>query len=74
MIDQCVNVVRVAPVVPLGAAIVIILTFTAAVMLIYADLKVFEKGRTWYSRIVWYMPMFSVMALIVLQFVKLSYR
>lgn len=72
--DQCVNVVRVAPVVPLGAAIVIILTFTAAVMLIYADLKVFEKGRTWYSRIVWYMPMFSVMALIVLQFVKLSYR
>ena len=74
MIDQCVNVVRVDPVVPLGAAIVIILTFTAAVMLIYADLKVFEKGRTWYSRIVWYMPMFSVMALIVLQFVKLSYR
>jgi uncharacterized protein (DUF983 family) len=74
MMDQCVNVVRVAPVVPLGAAIVIILTFTAAVMLIYADLKVFEKGRTWYSRIVWYMPMFSVMALIVLQFVKLSYR
>ena len=74
MIDQCVNVVRVAPVVPLGAAIVIILTFTAAVMLIYADLKVFEKGRTWYSRIVWYMPMFSVMALIVLQFVKLSCR
>lgn len=72
--EQCVNVVRVAPVVPLGAAIVIILTFTAAVMLIYADLKVFEKGRTWYSRIVWYMPMFSVMALIVLQFVKLSYR
>lgn len=72
--DQCVNVVRVAPVVPFGAAIVIILTFTAAVMLIYADLKVFEKGRTWYSRIVWYMPMFSVMALIVLQFVKLSYR
>ncbi len=74
MMDQCVNVVRVAPVVPLGVAIVIILTFTAAVMLIYADLKVFEKGRTWYSRIVWYMPMFSVMALIVLQFVKLSYR
>lgn len=74
MMDQCVNVVRVAPVVPFGAAIVIILTFTAAVMLIYADLKVFEKGRTWYSRIVWYMPMFSVMALIVLQFVKLSYR
>ena len=74
MMEQCVNVVRVAPVVPLGAAIVIILTFTAAVMLIYADLKVFEKGRTWYSRIVWYMPMFSVMALIVLQFVKLSYR
>lgn len=72
--DQCVNVVRVAPVVPFGATIVIILTFTAAVMLIYADLKVFEKGRTWYSRIVWYMPMFSVMALIVLQFVKLSYR
>lgn len=55
MMDQCVNVVRVAPVVPLGAAIVIILTFTAAVMLNYADLKVFEKGRTWYSRIVWYM-------------------
>ena len=51
MMDQCVNVVRVAPVVPLGAAIVIILTFTAAVMLIYADLKVFEKGRTWYSRV-----------------------
>lgn len=74
MMDQCVNVVRVAPVVPLGAAIVIILTFTAEVMLIYADLKVFEKGRTWYSRIVWYMPMVSVMALIVLQFVKLSYR
>lgn len=74
MMDQCVNVVRVAPVVPLGAAIVIILTFTAAVMLIYADLKVFEKSRTWYSRIVWYMPMVSVMALIVLQFVKLSYR
>lgn len=74
MMDQCVNVVRVAPVVPLGAAIVIILTFTAAVMLIYADLKVFEKGRTRYSRIVWYMPMVSVMALIVLQFVKLSYR
>ena len=46
MMDQCVNVVRVAPVVPLGAAIVIILTFTATVMLIYADLKVFEKGRT----------------------------
>ena len=74
MMYQCVNVVRVTPVVPLGAAIVIILTFTAAVMLIYADLKVFEKGRKWYSRIFWYLPMVCDIALIALQFVKLSYR
>lgn len=72
--EHCVNVVAVAPVMTLGEAIVIELVFIAAVILIYADLKVFEKGRTWYSRIVWYMPMVSVMALIVLQFVKLSYR
>ncbi len=72
--EHCVNVMAVAPVMTLGEAIVIELVFIAAVILIYADLKVFEKGRTWYSRIVWYMPMVSAIALIVLQFVKISYR
>lgn len=72
--EQCVNVVAVAPVMTLGEAIVIELVFIAAVMLIYADLKVFEKGRKWYSRILWYLPMVCDIALIVLQFVKLSYR
>lgn len=49
--EHCVNVVAVAPVMTLGEAIVIELVFIAAVILIYADLKVFEKGRKWYSRI-----------------------
>lgn len=43
--EHCVNVVAVAPVMTLGEAIVIELVFIAAVILIYADLKVFEKGR-----------------------------
>lgn len=54
--EHCVNVMAVAPVMTLGEAIVIELVFIAAVILIYADLKVFEKGRKWYSRILWYLP------------------
>ncbi len=72
--EHCVNVMAVAPVMTLGEAIVIELVFIAAVILIYADLNVFEKGRKWYSRIFWYLPMVCDIALIALQFVKLSYR
>lgn len=43
--EHCVNVVAVAPVMTLGEAIVIELVFIAAVILIYADLKVFEKAE-----------------------------
>lgn len=43
--EHCVNVMAVAPVMTLGEAIVIELVFIAAVILIYADLKVFEKRQ-----------------------------
>lgn len=43
--EHCVNVVAVAPVMTLGEVIVIELVFIAAVILIYADLKVFEKAE-----------------------------
>lgn len=43
--EHCVNVMAVAPVMTLGEAIVIELVFIAAVILIYADLKVFEKAE-----------------------------
>lgn len=43
--EHCVNVMAVAPVMTLGEAIVIELVFIAAVILIYADLKVFVNGK-----------------------------
>lgn len=43
--EHCVNVVAVAPVMTLGEAIVIELVFIAAVILIYAELKSFEKAE-----------------------------
>ena len=48
--EQCVNVVSVSPVMTLGAAIVIVLNFIVAVMLIFADLDFFENGKKRYSR------------------------
>ena len=70
--EHCVNVVTVAPDMTLGEAIILELNFTAAVMLIYADLKVFEKGRKWYSRILWYLPMLCVIAFAAVLFEKYS--
>lgn len=70
--EQCVNVVTVAPGMTLGEAIILELNFTAAVMLIYADLKVFEKDRKWYSRILWYLPMVCVIAFAAVLFEKYS--
>lgn len=68
--DQCVNVVSISPVMTLGAAIVIVLNFIVAVMLIFADLDFFENGKKRYSRILGCLLMVWVVVFTALQFIK----